>query len=245
MEISWIGCHSANYMAGRRGFHPEAIVVHTLPGDLAAAENSVFDATSQTSAHYAISLTGEVHQYVDESDTAFHAGVVVLPDWKLLKRNGANPNFYTIGIEFEGSPATPWPGAQALAGNLLVLEIAARWGIPLDTDHVIGHSRIRASQNCPADNIDFTRLLRKAPAPSVALPSIKTKVRTIQTAQVRYQRPNTITAIAETFVANTEIEVVGFTLGERVKGNPYWYADIHGNYIWAGVTNRPDPAVAI
>jgi hypothetical protein len=244
MEISWIGCHSANYTAGRRGFHPEAIVVHTLPGDLAAAETAIFDASSQKSAHYAISLTGEVHQYVDESDTAFHAGIVVLPDWKLLKRNGVNPNFYTIGVAFENSPAAPWPGAQALAGNLLVLQIASRWGIPLDADHVIGHNRIRASQSCPSDSVDIARLLRKGPAANAAIPSSPIKLRTIRTANIRYQRPNTVTPIAEAFAANTEIEVIGFTLGERVHGNPYWYADASGNYIWAGATNRPDPAVA-
>lgn len=243
MEISWVGCHSANYIAGRRGFHPEAIVVHTLPGDMADAETAVFDPSSQKSAHYAISLTGEVHQYVDESDTAFHAGIVVLPDWKLLKRNGVNPNFYTIGIEFENSPTAPWPGAQALAGNLLVLQIASRWGIPLDTDHVIGHNRIRASQACPDDSVDMARLLRKGPAQIPAAPSSRIRLRTIQATHIRYQRPNTVAVIAETFAANAEIEVVGFTVGERVNGNSYWYANASGNYIWAGATNKPNPAI--
>jgi hypothetical protein len=242
MQTQWLGCHSANFTPGRRGFHPEAIVIHSLPGSMADAQKMVFDPASQQSAHYAVSLTGDVQQFVDETDTAFHAGVVVLPDWPLLKANGANPNFYTIGIELESSSGQPWPGPQAFAATLLVSEIVARWGIPFDDDHVIPHRRLRASRNCPAEGVDLSRLFRpNSPYPPQPAAPAKLTLRSTSTVHVRYQHPNTASPIFETCPPNTEITATSFTLGERVHGNPYWYADAHGNYIWAGATNKPNP----
>lgn len=244
MEIVRKDCDKANYATGRRGFHPEAIVVHTLAGSLEQAATEALNPNALQSSHYAISLAGDVHQFVDESDTAFHAGIVVLPDWELLKSNGVNPNYYTIGIAFERTSEAIWPGAQAFAGNLLTLEIASRWGIALDADHVIGHNRIRASQSCPAGPIELSRLFRPAPSPAnPALPSKAIKLKVLRSARIRYQFPNTATPVAEICSPDTEIEVVGFTLGERVQNNPYWYATLSGNYLWAGATNRPTPSI--
>ncbi len=40
-----------------------------------AATDSWFGSTvSQVSAHYGIGINGEIHQYVQEADTAWHAG---------------------------------------------------------------------------------------------------------------------------------------------------------------------------
>ena len=91
---------------------------------------------------------GVIHQYVDENDTAFHAGVVVNPTWPLMKP-GVNPNFYTIGIEHEGRPDDVWPEAQLTASAGLIGEIVARWNIPVDALHLVRHHQIRASQDMP------------------------------------------------------------------------------------------------
>ena len=80
------------------------------------------DPGAHKSAHYAVSKSGEIHQYVDENDTAFHAGVVVNPSWGLIKPD-VNPNFYTIGIEHEGRPDDVWPEEQVSASATLVVEI--------------------------------------------------------------------------------------------------------------------------
>ena len=65
-----------------------------------------------------------MHQYVKECDTAFHAGVVVNPIWKGLRKNAAgehvNPNFYTIGIEHEGTPAEEWTDAMYASSAALL-----------------------------------------------------------------------------------------------------------------------------
>lgn len=127
---------------------PEAIVVHIMDGSFAAGESVFADPSTHKSSHYGISREGIIHQYVSEEDTAFHAGIVVNPTWKLLKA-GVNPNFYTIGIEHEGRAAEIWPEAQLSASAALVAAIAERWKIPRDTEHIIRHHEIRASKSCP------------------------------------------------------------------------------------------------
>lgn len=153
MSITRVGCSTSNFRRGRPiGFHPEAIVIHSLESDLATAERAFNTPGSQRSAHFGVSKRGEVHQYVEEKDTAFHAGIVINPTWTLLKPK-VNPNFYTIGIEHEGPAENPWPAEQLAASARLIAEIAARWSIPLDGEHVIRHQEIRASANCPGKGL--------------------------------------------------------------------------------------------
>lgn len=105
------------------------------------------------SAHYGIGKKGEVHQYVDDKDTAWHAGVVNKPTWKLYNKN-INPNLVTIGIEHEGYPTDVWTKQMKISSAKLIYLISKKWGIPLDRDHVIGHYEISAGRrdNCPAVN---------------------------------------------------------------------------------------------
>jgi len=166
MNIKPIQIPATNYSIGRGTYKPEAIVLHIMDGSLIGTDSWFADEKSRVSAHYGIGKSGEVHQYVNEVDTAFHAGVVDKPTWKLLKP-GKNPNDYTIGIEHEGQPLVNdvWPDAMKKASAKLVYEIAQRWSIPLDREHVIGHYEIRGSKpNCPAVNkaiIDEVIMLAK------------------------------------------------------------------------------------
>ena len=162
MQAVWVGCASGNYREGRPfGLQPEAIVIHIMDGSFAAGESVFSDSTTQKSAHYGISREGVVHQYVHESDTAYHAGIVVNPSWDLLKP-GVNPNFYTIGIEHEGVAADVWTEAQMEASAALVEQIGTRWGIQLDPEHVIRHHQIRATKTCPG-GLDVGQLLASVP----------------------------------------------------------------------------------
>jgi N-acetylmuramoyl-L-alanine amidase len=241
MPAKWIGCPASNFIKGRpQGFGPEAIVIHIIDGSFAAGESVFLDPSAQKSAHYAVSKSGEVHQYVDENDTAFHAGVVVNPSWSLLKK-GVNPNYYTIGIEHEGRPDDVWPEEQLSASASLVLEIAARWAIPLDLDHVIRHHQIRASKSCPGNWLTIDNLLSHVPKSTGVALVATTTVQTTRNVNLRQGRPNTSATILRVIPANTNIAVAGFAIGERVQGNANWYADAEGNYLWAGATNMPDP----
>ncbi|HTA23095.1 MAG TPA: peptidoglycan recognition family protein [Terriglobales bacterium] len=232
----WIGCPRTNFYLGRRGFRPEAMIIHGLDGDLAHGESVFLDPASLASPHYAISLSGTVHQYVDEKHSAFHAGIVVNPQWKQLKE-GVNPNFYTIGIALEGRSADPHPEAQLTAGATLILEVAARWGIPLDSEHVVEHSRIRPSRNCPGSGLNVANLLVRIPASITPL-----TLRTTRNVNLRSKGPNTASPIDRILPAGSNISVVGFAVGERVEGNAYWYTDKRGNFVWAGATDMPLPS---
>src|ERR1700730_14643536 len=138
MTKQWLGAAPANISKGRRGHRPEAIVVHVMEGTLNGTDLWFNNPTSKLSAHYGVARDGRVHQYVSEPDTAFHAGVIDNPSWKLIKR-AVNPNYYTIAIEHEGFGNDDWPDTQYSASATLIAEIARRWNIALDRAHVIGH----------------------------------------------------------------------------------------------------------
>jgi|SRR5262245_12432172 len=245
----WIGCAAGNFHRGRpTGFTPEAIVIHIIEGSLRAADLHFNDPTSVVSAHYGVGKDGRVHQFVEEQDTAFHAGIVVNPTWTGLKPR-VNPNYYTIGIEHEGRADDPWSEAQYAASAALVAEVAARWNIPLTSDHVIRHHQIRATKSCPGSQVDLEQLLERARGhagspdalpPGFQIPD-RRDVRTLVDCNLR-AAPNSGARIVRVLPAGTAVTVRAFVdWGERVRGNGYWYVDAEGNCFWAGATDVPEP----
>ena len=146
----------------RRTMALDLAVLTDLFDDNVASGLTFNDPRASVSAHYGVGKSGSVHQFVRETDTAFHAGIVVRPTWKLIDP-AANPNFYTIGIEHEGQPQDVWPDEQYHASAALVREIAGRWKMPLDRDHIIMHREIRASKTCPG-SADIDRIISEAAA---------------------------------------------------------------------------------
>ena len=140
--------------SSRGTYKPEAIVIHIMEGTLRGTDSWFQDPRSKVSSHYGVGKNGEVHQYVQEGESAWHAGVVVRPTWKLIKAGvprNPNPNSYTIGIEHEGYHTEEWTPEMRHASATLIAAIARRHDIPLDRDHIIGHYEIRANKpNCPA-----------------------------------------------------------------------------------------------
>lgn len=138
------------------------MVIHTTDGSFEGAASWFATPESKVSAHYLIGLDGQVAQFVDEADTALHAGRVVDPSIDLTGRE--DPNDWTIGIELEdgGDPEGVVRTADQLAAATdLLRQIAWRWDIPLDRDHVIGHREIRANRSCPG-NVDIDELIAAA-----------------------------------------------------------------------------------
>jgi N-acetylmuramoyl-L-alanine amidase len=151
-----------NQEHGRGGRTPKGIVLHTTVGSFESAAAWFSEPQSGVSAHYLVGLDGRVAQFVDEADTARHAGRVSNPTATLY--DGTDPNLYTIGIEFEdgGEPDTVRrPAAQYEAGAKLIAAIASRWGIPLNREHVVGHRELTDRKTCPG-NLDADALVRQA-----------------------------------------------------------------------------------
>jgi hypothetical protein len=139
MNISWIG--SPNYTAGRSG-KIEFIVCHWMAGTLASADSVFQNTTRQTSAHYGVGQGGNVHQYVKESDTAWHSRQV-------------NP--VSIGIEHEGGPTIPITDSVYDTSAELIASIWKRIG---KTVPLVKHNSFVATQ-CPG-TLDLDRLYRLA-----------------------------------------------------------------------------------
>ena len=197
MSIIKVPCAPRNFRAGRPShLRVEAVVIHLIDGSLQAADSTFLDngLVNPRSAHYAVSRTGAVHQYVDEADTAFHAGRLVQPTWAGLKRgaDGApiNPNFYTIGIEHEGRPQDDWPDAMYAASADLLRGIADRHpGLrPLSRAKVVMHREIRADKSCPGQVADLARLIAMAADQPASAPN---QLLTRSTVNVRLGSPST------------------------------------------------------
>lgn len=138
------------------------VVLHTTEGSYRSAVRWFLSEASRVSAHYLIGLDGRVAQFVDEADTARHAGRVRNPTAPLIP--GANPNLYTIGIELEDggdAAGVVRPDAQYATAGQLLRQVADRWEIPLDRRHVVGHREIFDAKTCPG-NLDIDRVIAEA-----------------------------------------------------------------------------------
>ena len=236
-----MGCAAGNFRKGRSGSEPQAIVIHVIVGSLASAGITFGDARSSVSAHYGVGKDGTVHQFVEETDTAFHAGIVVRPTWANL-RSGVNPNLYTIGIEHEGLATDLWTDDQYGSSGALIHEIGRRWRIPLDRGHVVMHREIRASKTCPG-MADMNRLIAGAGLMADAVTAPPLKVVTEVHANLRQGAPSTRAPVTRTLPAGAAVECAGFTEGEAVDGNTWWYVTASREYLWAGATGKPAPGL--
>jgi len=149
---------SPNYSTGRNGKSIIAIVNHITAGLMPGTLSWLQNPSAQASAHYLVTKTGEVYQLVADENTAWHAGIVNNPDWALY--DGSNPNRYTIGIEHECISGGELTEAQYQATLWLHQQLMAKWGIPADTDHIVGHCRIDSVNrpNDPGSSFPWDRL---------------------------------------------------------------------------------------
>jgi len=246
INAQWIG--SPNKQAGRAGYRPEAIVIHIMEGTLAGTDSWFKSAQSSVSAHYGIGQNGDIHQYVAEGDTAWHAGRTYNCTWK-GRRPGVNPNLNTIGIEHEGQDNTAWSVQMYQASAELMADIANRWSIPLDRDHVVGHREIYGHKTCPGSKVDLDHLIDLARHQVVQSGTYNfhpasgtTHART--DLNIRTAAPTTAAPRKGTVGAGTALPYVGWTSnGLSVNGNSHWYRDANGDYFWAGATENPTPGV--
>lgn len=245
MQTTFI--QSPNFTSGRKGFTPIAIVIHIMEGSLDGTDSWFKSKISSVSAHYGIGINGEVHQYVQENDSAWHAGRVNAPTWPLIKSAGnglfVNPNYYTIGIEHEGDETTNWSDATYQSSSAMIRDIAQRWNIPIDRQHIIGHHEIYSVKACPGNKVDFNKLISMASGIPVAPPNsgpllnlVKSfgKATTLSRVNIRHA-PDTTTPTINIVPGNIQLAYDGYTTdGETVSGNSKWYFTDEGNWFWSG-----------
>jgi len=233
-----------NYSVGRLGYRPEAIVIHVMDGTLTGTDSWFANPQSAVSAHYGVGKNGEIHNYVDEENTAWHAGRINAPVWKLIKRaaNGGfvNPNCYTIGIEHEGTGDSDWTDAMYEASGNLIAQLAATWNIPINRQYIVGHDEIYALKCCPG-KVDMDKLIATALqdlkthlAISVNPIPLEGSVQTTCPLNMRF-KPSRNTAPAYIVNKGTILNYVGYTNeGELVDNSKKWYCTEDGFWFWAG-----------
>lgn len=244
IDRQWIGCASGNFRSGRpSGLKPVGIVIHVMDGTLNGTDAWFNDPSAKVSAHYGVGLDGRIHQYVSEEDTAFHAGIVVNPTATLvLASPNVNPNYYTIGIEHEGHAQDAWAPQQSAASAALVADIAARWNIALDADHVFAHHEVRASKTCPGSVQKARDILNLAIAQALPSQPPAPPIRTIANVRVRSGAPSTMVPVVAIIPAGSIVVPKASITGYSVQGNANWYVTPDDNYFWAGATTVPNPA---
>lgn len=130
----------------RNGVKIDRVILHWIVGDLSAADAVFANPAKRVSAHYAVGET-EIHQYVKESDNAWHSGV-------------SGMNRRSIGIEHRGGPELPITELTYKLSAQLLKDISVRLDIPLDREHILKHSEVKATQ-CPG-TLDLDKLINLA-----------------------------------------------------------------------------------
>ena len=171
---AWVPASTENYTpANRPHDHPiDMIIIHdTEDFSYEQTIQEFQDPSFGASAHYVVSNAGQVTQMVAEHDVAWHAG-----NWDYNTR--------AIGIEHEGVAWVPgsYTYAEYAASAALAASICSRWGVPMDRDHVIGHSEVPDPNNPglyggedhhsdPGPYWDWTTYMSLAQQDAAALPS--------------------------------------------------------------------------
>ncbi|MFE9097429.1 N-acetylmuramoyl-L-alanine amidase [Streptomyces sp. NPDC007264] len=108
------------------------IVIHDTEGQWDGVLDLVRDPTYVSWNYTLRSTDGHIAQHVKAKDVAWHAG-----NWYV--------NAASIGLEHEGfltSPDAWYTEAMYRSSARLVAYLAARYGIPLDRQHILGHENV-------------------------------------------------------------------------------------------------------
>ena len=136
--------------SSRNGQQVLGICVHITDGDTRSVISHFTNPASKVSAHYLVTRTGDIIQFVEESKVAWHAGYKVRPTAKLVLDNiEKNPNTFLIGIEHECLSNQDLTEIQYVNSAKLLSEICKRWSIPLNREFILKHHEIRADKTCP------------------------------------------------------------------------------------------------
>ncbi len=152
-SAEWVAASTANHTpADRPTTHPiDFVVIHVTQTSYRTALSVFQNPKKKVSAHYLVrSVNGNIAQCVRERDIAWHAG-----NWDYNTRS--------VGIEHEGWVDQPgyFTDALYMASARLTSAICARYDIPKDRAHIIGHYEVPESDHTdPGLHWDWTRYMR-------------------------------------------------------------------------------------
>lgn len=114
----------------------DRVILHTMQGTLSGTV-AWFQTPNRpvpTAAHYCIGDDGTIVQMVPDDKKALHAGSHTQPGW----------NDRSLGIEHAGwvDDGKPPSDAMLAASARVVAVLCRKYGIPVDRQHIIGHSEV-------------------------------------------------------------------------------------------------------
>ncbi len=149
------------------------IVIHTVQGSLNSAVNTFQSGKLDypRSAHYTIGKEGEVIKSVQPQAIAWHAGTSPVGSGKRFESHILNAN--SIGIEHAGFVDDPdFPTLkQYITSAALVRLLCAQYKIPIDREHIIGHSQIKSTKGDPGANWDWDFYIELIRYGSLSIPA--------------------------------------------------------------------------
>ncbi|MCW3844791.1 N-acetylmuramoyl-L-alanine amidase [Micromonospora yasonensis] len=205
---AWAPASTSNYtVASRPSSHPiRYVVIHVTQGSYAGSISWFQNPSAQVSAHYTFrSSDGAVTQSVREKDIAWHAG-----NWTY--------NTQSIGIEHEGYVDDPawFTDAMYRASAALTRNVADKYGIPKDRQHIIGHVEVPgATHTDPGPNWNWTYYMQLVQgitgigSGTVSTPSSTLNVRS---------GPGTSYAVVGTVADGTRVSIYCQAVGTTVTG---------------------------
>ncbi|WP_338146742.1 N-acetylmuramoyl-L-alanine amidase [Streptomyces boncukensis] len=148
----WVAASSANWRRADRpaDYRIDRVVIHVTQGSFSSALKVFQDPGHGAAAHYVVGKDGHVAQMIRELDVAYHAG-----------NRGWNER--SVGVEHEGFVDRPGDFTPAMyaASARLVAGICGRYDIPVDREHIVGHSEVPdADHTDPGRHWDWDRYLR-------------------------------------------------------------------------------------
>ncbi|MEU3185611.1 N-acetylmuramoyl-L-alanine amidase [Streptomyces sp. NPDC006923] len=160
-RAEWVAASPANWRRADRpaDYTVDRVVIHVVQGSYPVALKVFRDPSHGAATHYVVRKDGHVAQMIRELDVAYHAG-------------NRSYNERSVGIEHEGWVDRPESFTDAMyrSSAQLTAGICARYGIPLDREHIIGHIEVPGTDHTdPGPHWDWDRylkLVREVPAPA-------------------------------------------------------------------------------
>lgn len=148
----WVAASDANWRRADRpdDYGIDMVIIHVTQGSFASAVKAFQDPGHQAAAHYIVGQDGRVTQMIRELDVAYHAG-------------NRDYNERSVGIEHEGFVDRPEDFTDKMyeASALLTARICARYDIPVDREHIIGHVEVPGTDHTdPGKHWDWDRYLK-------------------------------------------------------------------------------------
>ncbi|MEV4917667.1 N-acetylmuramoyl-L-alanine amidase [Streptomyces tirandamycinicus] len=147
----WTAASGANWRRADRpdDYTIDRVVIHVVQGSYRTALKVFKDPGHGAATHYVVGGDGRVAQMIRELDVAFHAG-------------NRDVNERSIGIEHEGFVDRPedFTDAMYASSARLTAGICARYGIPVDREHIIGHVEVPGTDHTdPGPHWDWDRYI--------------------------------------------------------------------------------------